>query len=78
MAAGNKDLKVIGEPDPSELGLLHDIPKFTPLNCNFFKQTISAAETAGRLEQSGKRERGQNRELRLTSDKANPVYDKRR
>lgn len=37
MAAGNKDTKILGDIESKKEGLLNDMPKFTPFNCNFFK-----------------------------------------
>lgn len=74
MAAGNKDLKILGDKENKKEGYLNDIPKFTPFNCNFFKQTISATEQADKLlsKKSGKDA------PRLTCDKIHPIYDKAR
>ena len=74
LAAGNKDLKVLGDQQKNKDGSLNDIPKFTPFNCNFFKQTVSATEQADKmLHKSANKD-----EPRLTSDKINPVYDRAR
>lgn len=70
MAAGNKDTNVLGEPESKKEGSLNDIPKFTPFNCNFFKQTISATDQA-KITKSGK----DNEAPRLTSDKVNPLFN---
>lgn len=46
-SAGNVDLKVVGEMASKEsAGALYDMPKFTPYNCNFFKQTITQSQQA--------------------------------
>ena len=74
MAAGNKDLKILGDKENKSESYLNDIPKFTPFNCNFFKQTISATEQNDKLlaGKSGKDA------PRLTCDKIHPIYDKAR
>ena len=75
MAAGNKDTKIlVGDQEGKmEEGRLNDLPKFTPFNCNFFKQTISATEQADKLLQKSTSKD----EPRLTSDKVNPIYDQK-
>ena len=78
MAAGNKDTKVLGDPESKKEGRLNDMPKFTPFNCNFFKQTISATEQADKLLQKSSKDNRDSEEPRLTSDKTNPIYDKKR
>ena len=42
MSAGNKDIYVVGDQKKEKEGALSDMPKFTPYNCGFFKQTISS------------------------------------
>lgn len=71
MAAGCKDVKQIGDYERPSLNLLNDIPKFTPTNCGFFKQTIS------RKEQTEFASKERSKHERLTSDKVHPVYDKK-
>ena len=42
MVAGNKDTNMVGDISAHADRQLTDIPRFTPFNCNFFKQTIAA------------------------------------
>lgn len=74
MAAGNKDLKILGDQEGKNDGVLNDIPKFTPFNCNFFKQTVSASAQADKLLQKSVSKDAP----RLTTDKVHPIYDKAR
>ena len=71
MAAGEKDTKKVGAIEHKTQGMLQDLPKFTPYNCNFFKQTISAEQQKKLLE-------GDRGCEKLTSDKTNPIYDTKR
>ena len=64
-----KDVKA--DQNHKNEGALSDLPKFTPLNCNFFKQTISAQAQSKLLA----KDRDRSSEARLTSDKTHPIYD---
>ena len=72
MAAGNKDVNVVGEIDKPGKNHLSDIPRFTPFNCNFFKQTISSKEQTDLLSKD------RSSKERLTSNKTHPKYDRKR
>ena len=37
MAAGEKDIHMVGAVEHKTIGMLQDLPKFTPYSCNFFK-----------------------------------------
>ena len=68
MAAGNKDIKMVGDYDKPITSLINDIPAFTPWNCNFFRKTAEAKDFA-----SNERDKSQ----KLVSTKVNPTYDKK-
>ena len=72
MSAGCTDSERVGEYDKPVKNLLGDIPKFTPTNCNFFKQTISQREQADLLSSNDRTKR-----TRLTTDRVHPIYDRR-
>ena len=69
-SAGTKDTKTVGEHRKKNLGL-SDLVRFTPYNCNFFKQTISKEEHQ-RLLQKNREDKE-----KLTQDKCHPIYDRK-
>ena len=75
LQAGNRDINVVGDHKKEKDGPLSDLPKFTPYNCGFFKQTISS-KSQQKLQQGIKDRNRSSEEAKLTSDKVkNPIYD---
>ena len=73
MVAGNKDTNMVGDVSAHSEKALADIPRFTPFNCNFFKQTIAASAQSKLLS----KDRGP-AEQRLIQDNTHPLYDKKK